>query len=239
MAGEPPRRLRPRAQRGLIVLSCRALRKSYVTERGEVLAVDGIDLDVEAGRYAAIIGRSGSGKSSLMAMVGGLSRPTDGAVTIDGTDIWRLSDDELAAFRNRCIGFVFQFASLLPTLRLVDNVALPAMLARRRDGDVYDKAAMLLSRMGLGNHLDAYPSECSAGEQRRAAIARALINDPALLLADEPTSDLDEQTEIEIMDELLAVNRELGTTLLLVTHNLALAEQAGQIVHIGNGTIAS
>jgi ABC-type lipoprotein export system ATPase subunit len=221
------------------VLSCRGLRKSYVTERGEVLAVDGIDLEVEAGRYAAIIGRSGSGKSSLMAMVGGLSRPSDGKVTIDGTDIWRLSDDKLAAFRNRRIGFVFQFASLLPTLRLVDNVALPAMLAKRRDGDVYDKAAMLLSRMGLGSHLDAYPSECSAGEQRRAAIARALINDPALLLADEPTSDLDEQTEIEIMDELLAVNRELGTTLLLVTHNLALAEQAEQIVHIGNGTIAS
>ena len=220
------------------MLSCRALRKSYVTERGEVLAVGGIDLDVEAGRYAAIIGHSGSGKSSLMAMVGGLSRPSDGTVTIDGTDIWGLSDDKLAAFRNRRLGFVFQFASLLPTLRLVDNVALPALLGKRGDGDVYGKAAMLLGRMGLGDHLDAYPGECSAGEQRRAAIARALINDPVLLLADEPTSDLDEQTEIEIMDELLAVNRELGTTLVLVTHNLALAEQAEQIVHIAGGTIA-
>lgn len=221
------------------MLSCRALRKSYVTERGEVLAVDGIDLEVEAGRYAAIIGRSGSGKSSLMAMVGGLSRPSDGSVTIDGTDIWGLSDDKLAAFRNRRLGFVFQFASLLPTLRLVDNVALPAMLGKRGDADIYGKAATLLARMGLGEHLDAYPGECSAGEQRRAAIARALINDPVLLLADEPTSDLDEQTEIEIMDELLAVNRELGTTLVLVTHNLALAEQAEQIVHIAGGTIAS
>ena len=221
------------------MLSCRSLRKSYITERGEVLAVGGIDLDVEAGRYAAIIGRSGSGKSSLMAMVGGLSRPSDGTVMIDGTDIWGLSDDKLAAFRNRRLGFVFQFASLLPTLRLVDNVALPALLGKRGDGDIYGKAAMLLARMGLGDHLDAYPGECSAGEQRRAAIARALINDPALLLADEPTSDLDEQTEIEIMDELLAVNRELGTTLVLVTHNLALAEQAQQIVHIAGGTIAS
>jgi ABC-type lipoprotein export system ATPase subunit len=221
------------------MLSCRALRKSYVTERGEVLAVDGIDLDVETGRYAAIIGRSGSGKSSLMAMVGGLSRPSDGTVTIDGTDIWGLSDDKLAAFRNGRIGFVFQFASLLPTLRLVDNVALPALLGKRGDADVYGKAGMLLSRMGLGDHLDAYPSECSAGEQRRAAIARALINDPVLLLADEPTSDLDEQTELEIMDELLAVNRELGTTLVLVTHNLSLAEQAEQIIHIAGGTIAS
>jgi len=221
------------------MLSCRALRKSYVTERGEVLAVGGIDLEVETGRYAAIIGRSGSGKSSLMAMAGGLSRPSDGTVMIDGTDIWGLSDDKLAAFRNGCIGFVFQFASLLPTLRLVDNVALPALLGKRGDADVYGKAGMLLSRMGLGDHLDAYPSECSAGEQRRAAIARALINDPVLLLADEPTSDLDEQTEIEIMDELLAVNRELGTTLVLVTHNLSLAEQAEQIIHIAGGTIAS
>ena len=221
------------------MLSCRALRKSYVTERGEVLAVGGIDLEVETGRYAAIIGRSGSGKSSLMAMVGGLSRPSNGTVMIDGTDIWGLSDDKLAGFRNGCIGFVFQFASLLPTLRLVDNVALPALLGKRGDGDVYGKAGMLLSRMGLGDHLDAYPSECSAGEQRRAAIARALINDPVLLLADEPTSDLDEQTEIEIMDELLAVNRELGTTLVLVTHNLSLAEQAEQIIHIAGGTIAS
>jgi ABC-type lipoprotein export system ATPase subunit len=220
------------------MLSCRGLRKSYVTERGEVLAVGGIDLELETGRYAAIIGRSGSGKSSLMAMVGGLSRPSDGTVTIDGTDIWGLSDDKLAAFRNGRIGFVFQFASLLPTLRLVDNVALPALLGKRGDGDVYGKAGMLLSRMGLGEHLDAYPSECSAGEQRRAAIARALINDPVLLLADEPTSDLDEQTEIEIMDELLAVNRELGTTLVLVTHNLSLAEQAEQIVHIAGGVIA-
>jgi ABC-type lipoprotein export system ATPase subunit len=221
------------------MLSCRALRKSYVTERGEVLAVGGIDLEVETGRYAAIIGRSGSGKSSLMAMVGGLSRPSDGTVMIDGTDIWGLSDDKLAAFRNGRIGFVFQFASLLPTLRLVDNVALPALLGKRGDADIYGKAGMLLSRMGLGDHLDAYPSECSAGEQRRAAIARALINDPVLLLADEPTSDLDEQTEIEIMDELLAVNRELGTTLVLVTHNLSLAEQAEQIIHIAGGAIAS
>lgn len=220
------------------MLSCRQLRKSYVTERGDVTAVAGIDLEVATGRFAAIIGRSGSGKSSLMAMIGGLSRPSDGTVTVDGIDIWGLSDNGLAAFRNGRIGFVFQFASLLPTLRLIDNVALPAMLGgRRAPGDVYAKASTLLGRMGLRDYLDAYPSEVSAGEQRRVAIARALINDPVLLLADEPTSDLDEQTEIEIMDELFAVNRELGTTLVLVTHNLSLAEQAEQIVHIAHGAI--
>ena len=217
------------------MLSCRDLRKDYVTERGEVAAVDGIDLEIAAGRYAAIIGRSGSGKSSLMAMIGGLSRPSHGEVRVDGTDIWSLSENGLAAFRNKRIGYVFQFASLLPTLRLVDNVALPAMLGGGgRSSATYSRAAGLLGQMGLGDHLDAYPSEVSAGEQRRA-----LINEPALILADEPTSDLDEQTEIEIMDELLAVNRERGTTLILVTHNLALARQAEQIVHIAHGAIVA
>ncbi len=222
------------------MLACRQLSKTYRTERGDVDAVVELDLEVEAGCYAAIIGRSGSGKSSLMAMIGGLSRPSGGTVTIDGTDIWRLGDDALARFRNGRIGFVFQFASLLPTLRLVDNVALPAMLGgARSSASTYDKASALLARMGLRDRVDAYPSEVSAGEQRRAAIARALINDPVLLLADEPTSDLDEQTEIEIMDELMGVNRELGTTLVLVTHNLALAEQAEQIVHIANGVLVA
>src|SRR6266851_8120624 len=222
------------------MLSCRGLRKDYLTERGGVVAVAGIDLEVAAGRFIAIIGRSGSGKSSLMAMVGGLSRPSKGQVMVDGVDIWSLSERDLAAFRNVRIGYVFQFASLLPTLRLIDNVALPAMLGRRQQAaEVYAKASTLLGRMGLRDYLDAYPSEVSAGEQRRAVIARALINQPALVLADEPTADLDEQTEIEIMDELLGVNRDLGTTLILVTHNLSLAEQAEQIVHIAHGAVVA
>ena len=222
------------------MLACRQVSKSYRTERGIVTAVAGIDLDVAAGRFAAIIGRSGSGKSTLMAMIGGLSRPSGGTVTIDGTDLWRLSDNALSEFRNGKIGYVFQFASLLPTLRLIDNVALPAMLGRRHGASgSYARAAGLLERMGLGGYLDAYPSEISAGEQRRVAIARALINDPALLLADEPTSDLDEQTEGEIMNELLTINREVGTTLILVTHNLALAEKAQQVVHIANGALVA
>ena len=131
------------------MLSCRGLQKNYVTERGDVTAVAGIDLDVEPGRFAAIIGRSGSGKSSLMAMIGGLSRPSDGTVTVDGTDIWGLSENALAAFRNGRIGFVFQFASLLPTLRLIDNVALPALLGKRRPAaDVYARASGLLAPHG-------------------------------------------------------------------------------------------
>lgn len=220
------------------MLSCRGIAKTYRTERGDVAAVRGVDLDVATGRFAAIIGRSGSGKSTLMAMIGGLSRPTAGRIEVEGTDLWSLSDAALARFRNRKIGYVFQFASLLPTLRLADNVVLPALLDRREPADaIHGRAAGLLDAFGLGDHHDAYPSEVSAGEQRRAAIARALINRPALVLADEPTADLDEETEREIMAALGAVNREHGATLVLVTHNLALAETADQVVHVADGVV--
>jgi ABC-type lipoprotein export system ATPase subunit len=144
----------------------------------------------------------------------------------------------MASFRNQAIGYVFQFASLLPTLRAIDNVALPALL-RHRSGvaAAHERAAQLLTSMGLGSHLDAYPNEMSAGEQRRTAIARALINAPRLLLADEPSSDLDEQSEREIMAELLRANRENGMTLILVTHSLTLAAEADEVVQIADGAI--
>jgi ABC-type lipoprotein export system ATPase subunit len=146
----------------------------------------------------------------------------------------------LAQFRNREIGFVFQFASLLPTLRIIDNVALPALLGRRRETKAaYQTAAELLGQLGLSEYIDAYPSEISSGEQRRAVIARALINAPSLLLADEPTSDLDEPTEIEIMDQLRDLNRDRGMTLIMVTHNLRLAEQSDRVLHIANGSLVS
>jgi ABC-type lipoprotein export system ATPase subunit len=222
------------------MLSCGNVGKTYPTERGDVDAVKGIDLEVPRGEFAAIVGRSGSGKSSLMAMIGGLSRPTRGAVRVEDTDIWALPDDRLAQFRNREIGFVFQFASLLPTLRIIDNVALPALLGRPRETKAaYRTAAELLGQLGLSEYVDAYPSEISSGEQRRAVIARALINAPSLLLADEPTSDLDEPTEIEIMDQLRELNRNRGMTLIMVTHNLRLAEQSDRVLHIANGSLVS
>jgi ABC-type lipoprotein export system ATPase subunit len=222
------------------VLACTGLAKIYATERGTVEAVRGIDLEIAPGAYAAIVGRSGSGKSSLMAMIGGLSRPTRGKVHVEGTDIWALSENGLAEFRNHRIGFVFQFASLLASLRIIDNVALPALLGRRRAATAaYGRAAALLDQLGLAHYADAYPPEISAGEQRRAVIARALINEPALLLADEPTSDLDEQTENELMDRLRDINRERGMTLITVTHNLRLAEQADRVLHIADGRLVS
>jgi ABC-type lipoprotein export system ATPase subunit len=161
-------------------------------------------------------------------------------VRIEGTDIWSLGDAALARFRNRCIGYVFQFANLLPALPALDNVALPGLLWRPRDANwVRERAARLLGSVGLGQHLDAYPTEMSAGEQRRAGIARALINAPRLLLADEPTSDLDEQSEREVMAELLRACRDGGITLVLVTHALALAAEAEQVVQIADGAVVS
>ena len=222
------------------MLSCGNVGKTYSTERGEVDAVKDIDLEVPRGQFAAIVGRSGSGKSSLLAMIGGLSRPTRGAVLVEDTDIWALPDDRLAQFRNREIGFVFQFASLLPTLRIIDNVALPALLGRPREAKAaYRTAAELLVQLGLSEYVDAYPAEISSGEQRRAVIARALINAPSLLLADEPTSDLDEPTEIEIVEQLRELNRDRGMTLIMVTHNLRLAEQSDRVLHIANGGLVS
>jgi ABC-type lipoprotein export system ATPase subunit len=222
------------------MLTCGNVGKTYATERGPVLAVRGIDLDVRRGEFAAVVGRSGSGKSSLMAMIGGLSRPSAGTVRVDDVDIWSLADDDLTDFRSRRIGFVFQSPSLLPTLRVIDNVALPALLGRRSNaGAAYGRAADLLTRLGLAEHIDAYPSELSSGQQRRAAIARALINGPSLLLADEPTSDLDEETEAEIMAEFRTLNRDARMTFIMVTHNLRLAEQADRVFHIADGALAS
>jgi ABC-type lipoprotein export system ATPase subunit len=222
------------------MLSCGKLEKTYATARGAVDAIRAIDLEVPRGEFVAIAGRSGSGKSSLMAMIGGLSRPTRGTVCVEGVDIWALPDDRLAQLRSREIGFVFQFASLLPTLRIIDNVALPALLGRPREREAaYRTATQLLDQVGLAKYVDAYPAEMSSGERRRAVLARALVNAPSLLLADEPTSDLDQQTELEIMDWLHALNRSANMTLIMVTHNPRLTEEADRTLHIANGKLVS
>lgn len=216
------------------------LRKTYSTGQRQVEAVGGISLEVSAGQCLAMIGRSGSGKSTLLSMIGGLSRPSQGRVVLNGIDIWALSDDERTEFRNRRIGFVFQFSSLLPTLRAIDNVALPALLGRTQEPSVaYANAEEILNRVGLGERLESYPSALSGGEQRRVALARALINAPPLLLADEPTGDLDEETEAEIMALLLDRSRNEGTTLILVTHQVALAQQADRVMRIRQGSLVA
>ncbi len=210
------------------------LGKRYKGEQS-VDAVEDLALKVERGRFLAIVGRSGSGKSSLLGMLGGIARPTSGQIAIDGVNQWALSSDAHADFRNKKLGFVFQFASLLPTLRAVDNVALPALIAGTEERLAYSRAHALLERVGLADRYDFFPQQLSGGEQRRVAIARALINAPEILLADEPTADLDEETESEILDLLIDIHQSFNLTLVVVTHNEDIAKRADQVLHMRKG----
>jgi ABC-type lipoprotein export system ATPase subunit len=222
------------------MLQARNLSKAYAAQPHPIEAVTDLSLEVSAGECLTILGRSGSGKSTLLGMLGGICRPSRGTVLVNGTDVWSLPADGLADFRNRQVGFVFQFASLLPTLRVIDNVALPALAAGREDPEtVYLRAEKLLARVRLGDRLDAYPRELSGGQQRRVALARALINEPPLILADEPTADLDEETEAEVFRLLLELHRERGATLLVVTHNPGLAPEADRVLHLRGGKALS
>lgn len=201
-------------------------------------AVRNVSLEVAGGEFVAIIGHSGSGKSTLLSMIGGLARPTSGKVLIEGEDIWARDDAFRSDFRNDRIGFIFQFASLIPTLNAVENVALPRSFGSRRGQAANEEEAiMLLEKVGLGERLFSYPNELSGGQQRRVAIARALINRPALLLADEPTGDLDEETEAEVMELLLSSCREFKAAFLMVTHNRSIAEGASKVVRLKSGAL--
>ena len=216
------------------MLVVRNLNKRY--ERQKFEAVRDVNFELDAGKFLAIIGRSGSGKSTLLGMIGGISRPTGGSVSVAAVEEWTLDDSARADFRNRQIGFVFQFASLIPTLRAIDNVALPALIGGALlTPTAYTRARTLLERVGLSEKVDSYPGQLSGGEQRRAAIARALINSPALLLADEPTADLDEETEQEILELLINIQRLYGFTMIVVTHNPAIARRANRIMEMRKG----
>jgi putative ABC transport system ATP-binding protein/macrolide transport system ATP-binding/permease protein/lipoprotein-releasing system ATP-binding protein len=201
-------------------------------------AVREVSLELQDGEFISIVGRSGSGKSTLLAMLGALTEPTRGEVLLDGNDIWAMSEADLAALRNRKIGFIFQFPSLLSNLTAVDNVAFPALLGRTMAVETaYARAYELLARVGLGDRADAYPDSMSGGEQRRTVIARALINSPSLLLADEPTSDLDEDTESDIIALLEELQRSEAFAFVLVTHNLELAKHAERIYAMRQGAL--
>jgi len=221
-----------------MTVELRELSRTYRIGDQVIDAVRNVNMTAEAGEFVAIVGHSGCGKSTLLSMIGGLARPTSGAVIIDGEDIWARDDAFRAGFRNARIGFVFQFASLIPTLNAIENVALPRSFGpRRREAANDEDAIMLLEKVGLGDRLFSFPSELSGGQQRRVGIARALINRPALLLADEPTGDLDEQTEAEVMQLLLASCREFNAAFLMATHNRAIAEAAGRIVRLKDGQL--
>jgi putative ABC transport system ATP-binding protein/macrolide transport system ATP-binding/permease protein/lipoprotein-releasing system ATP-binding protein len=201
-------------------------------------AVHEVSLELQAGEFISIVGRSGSGKSTLLAMLGALTEPTQGRILLDGNDIWAMSEADLATVRSRKIGFIFQFPSLLSNLTAVDNVAFPALLGRTMAVEAaYARAYELLARVGLADRADVYPDSMSGGEQRRAVIARALINSPSILLADEPTSDLDEDTENDIMALLEELQRSEVFAFVLVTHNLELARHAERVYEMRQGAL--
>jgi putative ABC transport system ATP-binding protein/macrolide transport system ATP-binding/permease protein/lipoprotein-releasing system ATP-binding protein len=220
------------------VIEAIGLHKAYGAGPRAVTAVADVSLKVGAGEFVAVSGRSGSGKSTLLAMLGGLCRPTRGRVIVGGVDLWSLTPSALADFRAGRVGFVLQSGGLLPALRVVDNVALPALLARAGTlSHAYARASALLRDVGLADRLDAYPQELSGGEQRRVALARALANAPPLVLADEPTSDLDEETGGEVIERLVDLHRAHGVTLLLVTHDAALERRADRVVTLRSGRV--
>lgn len=223
----------------MTVVRCTELAKSYAIGDEVINAVAGVGLAVEPGEFVAIIGHSGSGKSTLLSMIGGMTRPTSGQVTVAGEDLWSGDDDYRAQRRNRTFGFVFQFASLVPTLSAIDNIVLPRLFGRGGvRPDAYDKAAALLDRVGLAAKRRSFPSELSGGQQRRVAIARALVNDPQVIIADEPTGDLDEQTEAEVMALLTESCRSLSACLLLVTHSREIAARADRVLTMKNGGLS-
>jgi putative ABC transport system ATP-binding protein/macrolide transport system ATP-binding/permease protein/lipoprotein-releasing system ATP-binding protein len=222
------------------MLQAHNLFKTYPGNPRPVNAVAGVSLAVSAGEFLAICGRSGSGKSTLLALLAGLTQPSSGTVSLDGTDLFTLLQDERTRIRRNRIGVVFQFTGLLPTLRAIDNVAFPALVAGSVDGgDPYLRAAELLVQVGLADRMEAYPHELSGGEQRRVALARALINRPPLLLCDEPTTDLDATTASEVLALLLELHRRYGTALVVVTHDESLARQADRLLHLEHGRIES
>jgi ABC-type lipoprotein export system ATPase subunit len=204
-----------------------------------VTAVRSADLHVEQGEFLIITGRSGSGKTTLLNLIAGLTPPTSGRVLFEGVDLWRLSDGQRSLLRNQRIGFVFQFPSLLPALTARENVSLPTLFSTNSaKTDAQARAAELLETVGLGNRLNAYPRQLSAGQQQRVVIARALFNRPEVLLADEPTSDLDEHTELEVMDLFQEIHAQTGMTILMVTHTSQLVPYGTRAARMSDGQIA-
>jgi putative ABC transport system ATP-binding protein len=220
------------------LIQVRALTKSIDTGTHRVEILKGIDLEIPRGQFAAIMGPSGSGKSTLLGLLAGLDTPTSGRVILDGEDITHLGEDDMALLRGRKIGFVFQSYHLISTLTAEENVLLPMELAGAEAGG-RERARELLERVGLGGRKDHYPVQLSGGEQQRVALARAFALSPPILLADEPTGNLDSATGSAVLELLLALNREQGTTLVLVTHEASLAESADRRIVLRDGLVVS
>jgi putative ABC transport system ATP-binding protein len=223
-----------------IVISVKNLVKTYVVGEVEVRALRGDNLEVEHGEFLAVTGPSGSGKSTFMHIAGCLDKPTSGQYFLDGEDVSRMTKDQLAAVRNKRIGFVFQGFNLLSRTSALDNVELPLLYGGGlKSAERHKRAMEVLTAVGLGSRTDHHPNQLSGGQQQRVAIARSLINNPSILLADEPTGNLDTRTSIEVMDIFQRLNTERGITVLLITHELDIAEYGTRIVSFRDGLVVA
>ncbi|GAB4539671.1 MAG: ABC transporter ATP-binding protein [Thermodesulfovibrionia bacterium] len=211
--------------------------KVYQIGGDEIKAVDGVSFNIERGEFVSIVGHSGSGKTTLISLIGGLLRPTSGKVLFEGIDIFSLDDNTLSEYRNEKIGYMFQFTTLIPTLTVVENVMLPSLFRLNKRASLNHNVESLVELVGLGDKKDLYPSQLSGGQQRRVAIVRALVNEPDIILADEPTGDLDEETEKEVMHLFRELNERKGVTIILITHDIELSRQARRHLRMINGRL--
>ncbi|HEV8383632.1 MAG TPA: ABC transporter ATP-binding protein [Candidatus Acidoferrales bacterium] len=224
---------------GDVAIHTEDVRRHYVMGPSTIRAVDGVTLEVRAGEFVALLGSSGSGKSTLLNLIAGLDRPTAGAIRVQGRDLAQLSAEELARYRRHTVGMVFQSFNLIPTMTLEENIELPARLAEVERAQRKELVRASLERVGLSARVLHRPSELSGGEQQRAALARALVNKPSILLADEPTGNLDSKTGMEILNFIREFNTSLGMTVVLVTHERPLAEQFAQkMIFLSDGKLA-
>ena len=221
----------------MTVLETKELKKYYGSGDTQVKALDGVDLTVENGEFVAIVGTSGSGKSTLLHMLGGLDRPTGGSVLVEGRDIFALKDEELTIFRRRKIGFVFQSYNLVPVLSVYDNIVLPIQLDGGRVDETY--VDQVIEALGLEQMLDRLPNQLSGGQQQRVAIARALATKPAILLADEPTGNLDSRTSQDVLSLMKTTGQKFAQTMVMITHNEEIAQLADRIVRIEDSRIVT
>jgi putative ABC transport system ATP-binding protein len=217
------------------LLAASDLTRTYTGGTAAVRALDGVSFELDRGDFVALMGPSGCGKSTLLHLCGGMDRPDTGSIRLESRTLSDLSDDELTRLRRERIGFVFQFFNLLPTLTLGDNIALPCLLAGTPAREAESRAARLADRVGIGHRLRHFPQEVSGGEMQRAAIARALVHEPALLVADEPTGNLDSDNGARVLELLAELNRELGVTILLATHAQEVAAAAGRVLRMKDG----
>lgn len=220
-----------------IILETRGLKKVYGSGETAVHALRKVNIKVEKGEFVAVVGTSGSGKSTLLHMLGGLDRPTEGEVYVDGKSIFSLKDEELTIFRRRKIGFIFQSYNLIPTLNVYDNIVLPIQLNGDEPNEKY--VDLLIRALGIADKLDSLPNNLSGGQQQRVAIARALATRPAIILADEPTGNLDSRTSQDVMGLLKVVSQKVQQTLVMITHNEEIAQLADRIIRIEDGSITS